>query len=527
MSYLNSKIQIAVIRFLAVVAAVLLLTAASALAAVPGIQGPAFSLTASANLITLPDGMNLYSWGYGCASSTPVIPSVFSATCLGMQVPGPTLIVTEGQTVNVTLTNNLPTGSGNTSILFPGFQVTATGGVAGLRTQEATASSPVTYTFIATTPGTHSYYSGTQPDLQIEMGLYGALIVLPQYPVLVGGTGGCTSNMALTTPNYSLSTSAYDRAPYGPGPSTCYDREFLFQLTTLDPRIHRQVAAGLALNPPTLNVATEPYHSQYYLINGRSFPDDMDSNFVNAYPHQPYNASPRMHPGDLVLLRIIGQGRLQHPFHEHANHVRILARDGNLLLSPTDMTKLSGPLLFTTTSTPGEAMDGIFYFTGRGLNWDMYNHPAADAKTVCYPDANGYYTAASPTSPAALPTFPGNATAGTYATGGTMNYYEWCADHKKPLESSASGPTTLPDPFILTNGAYYGGSAYLGPDALAASMGNTPFPPGSQVQNQYAGFAYMWHSHNERELTNGDVFPGGMLLMMIVDAPYIFIDETM
>jgi len=37
----------------------------------------------------------------------------------------------------------------------------------------------VTYTFTASSPGTHSYYSGTQGDLQIEMGLYGAIIVIP------------------------------------------------------------------------------------------------------------------------------------------------------------------------------------------------------------------------------------------------------------------------------------------------------------------------------------------------------------
>ncbi len=37
----------------------------------------------------------------------------------------------------------------------------------------------MTYTFTATSPGTHSYYSGTQADLQVEMGMYGALIVLP------------------------------------------------------------------------------------------------------------------------------------------------------------------------------------------------------------------------------------------------------------------------------------------------------------------------------------------------------------
>ena len=45
-----------------------------------------------------------------------------------MQLPGPTLIVTEGQTVTVTLTNNLPKAAGNTSILFPGFNVTASFG---------------------------------------------------------------------------------------------------------------------------------------------------------------------------------------------------------------------------------------------------------------------------------------------------------------------------------------------------------------------------------------------------------------
>jgi len=96
-----------------------------------------------------------------------------------MQVPGPTLVVTEGQTVSVTLTNGLPTAAGNTSILFPGFNVTASGGVIGLLTQEAAPGATVTYTFTAGSPGTRAYYSGTQGDLQVEMGLYGAIIVLP------------------------------------------------------------------------------------------------------------------------------------------------------------------------------------------------------------------------------------------------------------------------------------------------------------------------------------------------------------
>ena len=73
----------------------------------------------------------MYSWGYGC-NGTPsgtAPAAITTATCPTMQVPGPTLIVTEGQTVTVNLLNGLPSAAGNTSILFPGFNVTATGGV--------------------------------------------------------------------------------------------------------------------------------------------------------------------------------------------------------------------------------------------------------------------------------------------------------------------------------------------------------------------------------------------------------------
>src|SRR5262245_40855023 len=151
-------------------------------AAAPGIQGPSFSLNAAAGYISQPDGTSVYTFGYGCTSgSTPVfLPSTIGGRCGAMQLPGPTLIVTEGQDITVTLTNNLPKAAGNTSILFPGFAVSASGGAPGVLTQEATNGSTVTYTFsTAGKAGTHAYYSGTQGDLQVEMGLFGALIVLP------------------------------------------------------------------------------------------------------------------------------------------------------------------------------------------------------------------------------------------------------------------------------------------------------------------------------------------------------------
>ena len=528
-----------------------LFLADAAHAAVPGITGPTFNLTAQPAYLNQPDGNQIYSWGYGCnGAPAGFAPSAMTGnTCPTMQVPGPTLIVTEGQTVSVALTNNLPTAAGNTSILFPGFNVTATGGVAGMLTQEAAPAGTVTYTFVASSPGTHAYYSGTQGDLQVEMGLYDAVVVLPASVPANCDSGLAATNQAVKVvwgePDFRLAHAAYDN------PRTCYDREYLFQWAEMDPKIHNAALAQVTTlagctagaSGCSLNVPTEPYHPAYFVINGRSMPDLMDANFAAEYPHQPYNGNPHMHPGELTLIRTIGQGRWQHPFHEHANHVRILGRDGNLILAP-DGASLAGQLMFNTDTTPGEAFDGIFYFTGRGLNWDAYgHHPGSSdpyATVSCTPDLNGYNTA--------LPT--------PLTKLNTINYYEWSQDHNKPLEVApigdvgSGGPATLPDPNIFTNGPWYGGTPYLGPDAtirgggtqncLALGVGGTPnganapssncstLQPANIQANPAAerGWAYMWHSHNEREITTNNVFPGGMLMMMLVDTREFVIDEN-
>ncbi len=114
---------------LATMVAVSLLLTPAAFAAAPGITGPTFNLVASAEYLTQPDGSSVYSWGYGC-SGTPsgyAPAAITTGFCTNMQIPGPTLIVTQGQTVTVSLLNHLPTAAGNTSILFPGFNVTAHG----------------------------------------------------------------------------------------------------------------------------------------------------------------------------------------------------------------------------------------------------------------------------------------------------------------------------------------------------------------------------------------------------------------
>lgn len=508
MNYLIvNKLGTANSLFCGVLAIMALLYTSTASAEVPGITGTEFNLVASADYISQPDGSMVYSWGYGCDDAPVFLPAPVAGTagpapnCPLMQLPGPTLIVKEGDTITITLANKLPPAAGNTSMVFPGFNVTAspvvttpTGPKAGLLTTEAPPGGEVEYTFTAGKPGTYAYYSGTQPELQIEMGLYGTIVVLPAAPIT-----GCTRGP------FSLAASAYDHA------ATCYDREYLFQFSEMDSRIHNQVLAQVLACPttpcPQISATMEPYRPNYYMINGRSMPDTMDTSYSANYVHQPYNGNPHMHPGERMLMRVVGQGRWQHPFHFHGNHARVLARDGNLLLSQLDPTKLAGPLMFTFPTVSGQTLDAIFTWTGKGLNWDVYNHKAGDG-SICIPDANGYFTSAS------VPAAPSNAS----------NYGEWCADHTKPI------PVTPPDPQIMANGQWYAGTPYLGIQTSNGGFNSTPLPPGTLNQNgpsTEAGYAYMWHSHNEREITTNDVFPGGMMMMMLVDPNSWFIDETL
>jgi hypothetical protein len=182
-----------------------------------------------------------------------------------------------------------------------------------------------------------------------------------------------------------------------------------------------------------------------------------------------------------------------HPFHTHGNHVRVLARDGRLLLSdmaptPANPTSdpLSGPLLFTIPSAPGGTVDGIFEWTGEDLGWDMYG--TTDINPHSCDTVDGQHSVV--TDP---------------------NFGEWCDDHDVPI------PVDLPALSSLAFGGFYSGSPFLG------AMGS--LPPGEGGLNPDSGFSYMWHSHNERELVNNDVFPGGMMTMLIIEAPSTPISE--
>ncbi|HWQ14414.1 MAG TPA: multicopper oxidase domain-containing protein [Roseiflexaceae bacterium] len=278
--------------------------------------GPTFNLKTASGYITTPDGNSLFMWGYATSAGA-------------FQMPGPILCVTQGQTVTVNLTNNLPEP---VSIIFPGQSgVTASGGAPGLFTREAAAGGTVSYSFTASAPGTYLYESGTNQHKQVQMGLYGALIVRP--------TMGA---------NFAYNDAATQFNP---------SREYLLLLHDLDPDLHRAVERGRPYNVTRIR-------DRYWTINGRSFPDAIADNGVPWLPSQPYGSLVRVEPYDAAtnplpaLIRYANAGMVNHPFHPHGNHLRVIARDGRLLRGPGgEDTSFEG---FTRTIGSGQTYDLLF-----------------------------------------------------------------------------------------------------------------------------------------------------------------------
>jgi hypothetical protein len=205
---------------------------------------------------------------------------------------------------------------------------------------------------------------------------------------------------------------------------------------------------------------------------------------LSRLPTQPYNSLPRTHPGDRLLMRVVGGGRDMHPFHHHGNHARVLAVDGHPLQTgaPGSAAFDLSYEVFTIQSLPGQTVDAVFRWTGKDIGWDVYGDPNDPQHAhTCGPAVD--------------------------AEGLDLTTREFCGDHGTKI------PVTLPDNFSLTFGGFWSGSPFLGTLSL--------LPPGQGGLNPNAGYTYMWHSHTEKEITNFDVFPGGMMTMLVVEPMYV------
>jgi len=288
---------------------------------------PVFDLTTTTGYISLPDGNTAFMWGYSSGFDS-------------FQHPGPVLCVNEGDTVTVILHNTLPEAA---SIVFPGQadvlangppaqpQLNGSGVMTSLTNTAPANGGTVTYSFVATDPGTYLYESGTNPEKQVRMGLFGALIVRPA----VGAD------------------HAYNRPDSQFTPS----EEFMVLLSEIDPYQHQAVEQGMSFN-------MNNYHPRYWLINGRGFPDSIADNYASWLPTQPYGSLASVSPYDATshpnpgLARYLNVGTEDFPFHPHGNNGLVIGRDGRPLESPTGQD-LSFEK-FAINLGPGQTWDVLF-----------------------------------------------------------------------------------------------------------------------------------------------------------------------
>lgn len=254
------------------------------------IQALAVEYHLRAEPVTIPDpngGTAIPMWGYAlCTASW--------ASCGAATVPGPALTVPVGDDVlTVRLANNLPSP---TSLVINGLIKPMTpvwnDGSSGPRganltkrvrsfdTEAAALTGTAVYTWPAR-PGTYLYQSGTQPQVQVQMGLYGAV-----------------------TRNASA-TEAYAGA--------AYNNEAILLYSEIDPALHAAVQGG-TYGTATGPTSTFDYQPKYFLINGKVYPDAPVVTLAGS-------------PG-VTLLRFLNAGLTTHVPMIDGTHWTLVAEDG-------------------------------------------------------------------------------------------------------------------------------------------------------------------------------------------------------
>jgi FtsP/CotA-like multicopper oxidase with cupredoxin domain len=260
---------------------------------------------------TMPDGTEVTMWGFGIAGGP-------------IQVPGPVLEVPAGDTeLTINLTNNLTVpvsiiigGQKSGTAMTPVWidpvtgTITATGSRAAgdvtsrvrSLTHEIGPGLTGIYTWTNLQPGTYLYKSGTHMQVQVPMGLYGAMKMNVVDPV-PGAPG---------TPGEAYTGKTFD-----------VDQVLLY--SEIDPAIVNQVAGGF-YGTGTLT-STVNYKPRYFLINGEPF----------TYGRSPI---PIGLVGQTTLLRFLNAGNEEYVPILQSLNMSVIAEDGKPYLYPKNQYSL-------------------------------------------------------------------------------------------------------------------------------------------------------------------------------------------
>ena len=311
-------------------ALLILVTAVGALAWLAPLGAPAiaapqvreFTLTASEIDWEIAPGTTVRAWAYNG------------------QVPGPELRVTEGDTVRVTLQNELPVG---TTVHWHGIDNTpAMDGPAGLNQAPVDPGQDFVYEWVADPAGSRMYHSHTDVATQVALGLYGPLVVEPKQP------------------------------------ERTYDRDYTYLIGEWDLEMTPDVATGAApRGPRDSQLRGGELGADLFLMNG----------------HAGVGIPPlAMAEGERVLIRLMNMGNMPHPIHTHGHSFKIVATDGNPVPDGLELVK------DTVLIGPGERYDIELEGDNPGV-WMFHCHIEAHAENGMMTSIN--YEGEVPTGPIA------------------------------------------------------------------------------------------------------------------------------
>ena len=208
------------------------------------------------------------------------------------KVPGPALMMTEGDMVNLTLVNDEdPTktkynpGGDGYALAIDGLNLPDQGPIK--------MGERFTYHFVAAHAGTYWYHCRVNPVQHLQMGLYGAFIVQS------------TADTSVAYPDTPL-----------------FNKQYTFVLSEMDSVEHQQEYDALNKGGSPVNWKT--YQPDYFLMNGKAYPDTMMD------PQDSINAT----IGQTVLVRLINAGSGVHMMHTHGFHFLVIGANGRKLDQP-------------------------------------------------------------------------------------------------------------------------------------------------------------------------------------------------
>ena len=237
------------------------------------------------------------------------------------QVPGPTIRVTEGDTLRVTLKNELNKA---TSIHWHGLHVPNNmDGVPPFTQQGIEPGQSFTYEFPASHAGTFMYHSHLNSVEQIDRGLYAPLIIDPAIPA-----------------------------------SAKFDKEFTMLLSAWNtnnvpemPSGDHNMSGGSTMEGQS-EAGQMNMNYNYFTINGKAFPS---------------NEAWTVKEGDLVRVRIINISNLAHPMHLHGQDFTVVAKDGEPIKQEQQQT------MNTLSVDAGETYDIVIKADNPG-KWVFHCH---------------------------------------------------------------------------------------------------------------------------------------------------------